>query len=289
MTRILVTGATGFVGKHLVPKLIALRHDVIEVNSQSGDIAAAATWLKFPQAEVLIHLAGKTFVPDSWADPAGFIKCNLLGTIAALDYCKASSARLVFLSSYLYGNPHKLPIPETSPLVANNPYALSKKLAEDACHFYAGKFGVSITILRPFNVYGPGQQDHFLIPSIIRQINTSNAIQVNDLVPRRDYVYISDLVDVIVKAINLQKGISIFNVGSGVSYSVAEVVQIIQELKNTSMPVMSREGRRKSEVMDTVADITLVSQVLGWAPRWTLLEGIRETILNQENGTAKAN
>src|SRR5262245_55609000 len=166
MSRILVTGATGFIGRHLVPQLSASGHHVVQANSQSGNVTLQSTWSRFPKVEVVIHLAGKSFVPDSWADPAAFIECNLLGTVRALDYCRANNARLIFLSSYLYGNPETLPVSETSKLVAANPYALSKKLSEEICHFYASKFDISIVILRPFNVYGPGQQDYFLIPSL---------------------------------------------------------------------------------------------------------------------------
>lgn len=286
MARILVTGATGFVGKHLVPQLSAIGHDIIEANSQSGDVAAGSTWSRFPSVEVVIHLAGKSFVPDSWVDPGAFINCNLLGTVAALNYCKANNARLIFLSSYLYGNPQTLPIPETARLVATNPYALSKKLSEEVCHFYACKFGLDIVILRPFNVYGSGQRGYFLIPSIIRQASAGEVIRVKDLEPRRDYVFINDLVDVIAKAVDLRNGINVLNVGSGVSNSVAELIQIIQDLKQTHLRVSSSEERRKDEVMNTVADITRVNRALGWAPKWTLIEGIRAMLLEEENGPA---
>jgi len=278
MTKILVTGATGFIGKHLLPRLLAVGHDVIEANSQTGDIATESTWLKFPQTEVVIHLAGKTFVPESWADPPLFIKCNLLGTVAALNYCKKNNARLIFLSSYLYGNLKMLPIPETAPLIANNPYSLSKKLAEEVCYFYSDKFDINIAVLRPFNVYGLGQREYFLIPSIIRQVNSGNVIQVKDLEPRRDYIYIKDLVDVIVRTVDLKHGYYVFNVGSGASHSVAEIIQIIQKLKNTRLQVRSSEEKRKNEIMNTVADITLIKKALGWTPKWTIAQGMKNML-----------
>src|SRR5437667_12862276 len=112
MTRILVTGATGFIGKHLVPALSSGGHDVVAADSRSWNVTLGSTWSRFPKVEVVVHLAGKSFVPDSWVAPAAFIECNLLGTVAALDYCKANNARLIFLSSYLYGSPEVLPIPE---------------------------------------------------------------------------------------------------------------------------------------------------------------------------------
>jgi nucleoside-diphosphate-sugar epimerase len=286
MPRILVTGATGFVGKHLIPALYSAGHDVLAMNSQSGNVTLNTTWSNYPSVEVVIHLAAKSFVPDSWAAPASFIDCNLLGTIAALDYCRANNARLIFLSSYLYGSPEVLPIPETAKLVATNPYALSKKLSEEACQFYAAKFGINIVILRPFNVYGPGQRDDFLIPSIIRQANEGESVRVKDLEPRRDYVFIDDLIDVIVKSVELRTGVHVLNVGSGVSHSVAELIEIIQDAKGTDLPVFSSNERRQDEVMDTIADIANAQRLLNWTPKWALADGIREILIEKRAGLA---
>lgn len=287
MSRVLVTGATGFIGKHLVARLVTTGYSVITVTSQSGDMAAAYTWATLPKAETVIHLAAKTFVPDSWANPAAFIGCNLLGTVGALDYCKANQAKLIFLSSYLYGNPKTVPIPETACLIAANPYALSKKLAEEACEFYATKFGMSIIILRPFNVYGPGQAGHFLIPSIVNQARLNDAIRVKDLAPRRDYVFIGDLVEAIVKAVEQGEGFNILNIGSGVSHSVAEVIKIIQDLQGTDLPVHSSNERRQDEVMETVADITRATQVLGWSPKYGIVEGLKEVLITEAKTTTE--
>lgn len=274
MTNVIVTGASGFIGRHLVPQLRQSGYRVIEMDSRDGDVADEATWKRLEPAAVVVHLAGKTFVPDSWSDPPQFISCNLLGTVQALDYCREHGARLVFLSSYLYGNPIELPINEGAPLVANNPYALSKKLAEEACRFYSEAFGVSVTVLRPFNVYGPGQSENFLIPWIIRQVNGSTAINVKDLEPKRDYIYVTDLVAAIVKAVATPSSLQVINIGTGVSHSVEELVRIVQEVKGTDLPVISGGERRKDEVMDTVADIREAGRLLGWAPEVSLLEGI---------------
>ena len=277
MTRIILTGASGFIGKHLAPALRKSGHEVFEASSRSGDIAERSTWIKFPKAELVINLAGKTYVPDSWSDPTSFLKCNLLGTIEALNYCKTHNARLIFLSSYLYGNPKSLPILETAALHATNPYALSKKLAEEACQFYYDSFGINVTILRPFNVYGPGQPAFFLIPSIIHQAHGETEIKVQDLEPKRDYIFISDLIDAILKATKPLKGINIFNIGSGKSYSVADVIHIIQKIKQTNLKVFSYTRRRTNEVMDTVADTTHAYKIIGWQPIIDLETGLRIT------------
>ena len=280
MTRIIVTGSSGFVGKHLVKKLKNIGFDVIEVTRKYGEITEAITWNSLPKADVVVHLAAKSFVPDSWTNISDFFSCNLGGTIEALNYCKSRNSKLVYVSSYLYGNPKKLPIKESDELSVNNPYALTKKMAEAACNFYAENMGVPVTILRPFNVYGVGQSDQFLIPSLIKQITTQYEIHVKDIVPKRDYVYIEDLTSAIAKAINYQTSFDIFNIGSGVSHSVKDLIDIIQHTAGTSHPVYSQSSRRKNEIMDTIADISHAKKFLNWEPLWSLSEGIKDT-LNQ--------
>ena len=184
----------------------------------------------------------------------------------------------MFLSSYLYGNPESLPIRETAPIITPNPYALSKKLAEDVCRFYSSSFGLSIAILRPFNVFGPGQSDRFIIPSIIRQVLGGREVKVEDLEPRRDYIYVRDLVLAIRKALSSNAPLSICNIGSGESYSVAEIIQMIQDALGSHLPVHSGNSRRKDEIMNTIADVSAAAKLFGWAPKWSFAQGIRETI-----------
>jgi nucleoside-diphosphate-sugar epimerase len=278
MAKVLVTGARGFVGAHLVPILQADGHKVIGVNREAGDVSDDATWAHFPKADIVVHLAGKTFVPDSWNDPSSFLRSNLLGTVGALNYCRAHGSQLVFLSSYLYGNSPTLPIAESAQLVATNPYALSKKLSEEACVFYVQSFGVDVAILRPFNVYGPGQPDHFLIPSIVRQLNGGESIHVMDLEPKRDYVYVSDLADAIALVIKQPRRFLVLNIGTGESHSVAELINTLQRLKHTDLPVTSARERRPDEILDCRADISAAQREIGWSPRVTLDEGLRRIL-----------
>jgi nucleoside-diphosphate-sugar epimerase len=281
MNRIIVTGAEGFVGKHLVKKLIDTGYQVIEVPRSYGDITKASTWNRLPQADVVIHLAAKSFIPDSWTNISEFMSCNLGGTIEALNYCKLWNSKLIYLSSYLYGNPKNLPIKEGDELSVNNPYALTKKLAEESCQFYAENFSVPVTILRPFNVYGVGQSDHFIIPSLIKQVATQSDIHVKDLVPKRDYLYIEDLISAITKAITYQSNFDVFNIGSGVSHSVKNLIDLIQHSAGTNHPVYSESSRRKNEIMDTIADISFAKELLHWQPLWSLKDGINQMINNK--------
>lgn len=274
MASVLVTGARGFIGAHLLPVLEAAGHAVVGLGREAGDVADAATWVRLARHDVVVHLAARSFVPDSWKNPAAFLRNNLLGSVGALNYCRTHTSRLIFLSSYLYGNPATLPIAESAPLVATNPYALSKKLCEEACAFYARGFGTDVTILRPFNVYGPGQPEHFLIPSIVRQLSEGNAIRVMDLEPKRDYVYVGDLAEAVALAIARPSRFSVLNIGTGQSHSVAEVIDTLQRLKRTALPVTSTAERRPDEILDCRADITAARSTLGWAPRVTLEEGL---------------
>jgi GDP-4-dehydro-6-deoxy-D-mannose reductase len=279
VAEILVTGASGFVGTHLIPRLRDAGHRVITVTRTAGDVEESSTWEALPAAEVVIHLAARASVPESWQEPELYIRSNLLGTLCALHYCRTREARLVFTSSYMYGAPETLPISESAPLIARNPYALSKKLAEEACRFYAESFGVDVTVLRPFNVYGRGQSESFLVPSIVRQMRAGGEIRVKDLAPRRDYVYVRDVVDGILAAAEGGKhGFRALNIASGTSYSVGELVNTIQEVGGSDLPVVSEEERRKDEIMDTVADVGEAKRQLGWAPRFSLREGIEDML-----------
>ncbi len=281
MTKVLVTGANGFIGKQLVDALVQLDLAVISYTHDDGDIAEEDTWKKLPVVDYVFHLAGRSFVPDSWNDPAGFIQTNVNGTGLALDYCKLHGARLIFLSAYLYGVPTQLPISEAEPVSPNNPYALSKHLAEKLCKFYSSYWKVPVTIIRPFNVFGSGQRSEFLIPKIINQVRNSDEICVMDLEPKRDYIYVKDLVNALVKTINLNDGFNFFNIGSGKSYSVRELIDIIQRAARTDLPIRSEYISREQEIPDVRADITRANNQLGWVPKFTFADGIHE-ILHSE-------
>lgn len=278
MAEVLVTGASGFIGSWLVPLLIEGGHRVTAVDETAGDVADESTWDSFPRAEVVVHLAARSFAPDSWAEPSRFLRDNLLGVQGALEYCRGHGARLVFPSTYLYGRPVRLPVAESAEVVASSPYALSKKLGEDVCEFYARHFGVDVTILRPFNVYGPGQSDHFLIPFVVGQLKAGSSIRVKDLDPKRDYVYVTDLVEAIRRVVERPAGFRVLNVGSGESHSVAEIIEILQRLAGTSLPVVSAGERRPAEVMDCRADISAARRELGWAPVVPLEDGLRRVL-----------
>jgi UDP-glucose 4-epimerase len=274
---ILVTGATGFLGRHLVVALESQGYTVRQHSSADGDIAREP--LSMEGVSRIFHLAAKSFVPDSWLNPQAFYETNVMGTVNVLEHCRHNQAALTFISSYVYGQPQRLPIAETHPLAAANPYAHTKILAEDTARFYEERFGLDLVIVRPFNIYGPGQTGPFLIPSIVRQVldPTVKEIRVQDLRPRRDYIYIADAIDLLVGTLRPgTKGV--FNLGSGRSANVAEIVELANRAAGTGKPVVSAGVERPGEIMDVVADTSRAAAHLDWRPKTPLAEGIAAVV-----------
>ena len=273
--RVLVTGGSGFVGRRFVR---SLRGDGTEVYAPDRSILdVAAGSLPELSADWVIHLAGRTYVPASWSDPADFYRVNVQGTVNVLEYCHRSQAKLIYISGYCYGIPETLPISEAAPLKPNNPYAFSKSAAEQACRFFFEYLQTSVMIVRPFNVYGPGQSPDFLIPRIVEQAidPAITAFVVEDNEPRRDYVHVDDVIGAIESLRRNPRPGATFNVGSGESYSVAEVAEIVCKAADVDKPVVSRNNRRVNEIPDVIADITAIRDAIGWSPSVALPAGLR--------------
>lgn len=274
---ILVTGATGFLGRRLVAALESRGFTVRRHSSADGDIASCT--LPMEGVGRVFHLAGKSYVPDSWQDPRGFYQANVMGAVNVLEHCRRHQAALTLISSYVYGPPQHLPIAENHPLTAYNPYAHTKVLAEDAARFYEQHFGLSLVIVRPFNLYGPGQRSSFLIPSIVRQMMDSSVdvVRVQDLRPKRDYLYLDDAVSMLLATLRAGNR-GIFNLGSGRSNSVAEVIELVSNAAGIRKPVVSADVQRPEEIMDVVADISRATAELGWRPSTSMPDGIAAVV-----------
>lgn len=279
---VIITGAGGFIGKALFKRLVANGYQVLPLSRADGDVSDPLTWEKLPVAKVLVHLAAQTFVPDSWKNPGEFIKNNVLASQLAVNWCHENNAQMIFSSAYIYGIPKCLPICESDLARPNNPYALSKFLAEQCCEFASSYLGVNVVILRLFNIYGPGQDDKFLIPALVKQLSNSE-IRVMDLTPRRDYVYLTDVVEAFVLAINAPPGLHKLNIGSGKSNSVAEIIAALQSAAGTSLPVVSAGQARPNEIPDVVADNTEATNMLGWSPKYDLTAGVHAMLNSEES------
>jgi nucleoside-diphosphate-sugar epimerase len=274
---ILVTGASGFVGKHLVKALCDCGEKVITHSGRDGDLAHSE-----PQASGIrhvFHLAARTYVPDSWSEPRAFYETNVLGTVNVLEFCRKHGCSMTLLSAYAYGRPQQLPTTEDHPLAALNPYSDSKIVAEHIAQFYQTSLGVPVTIVRPFNLYGPGQAEHFLVPKLIVQALDPDEVEVSveDDRPKRDYIFVGDLVDLLVAIVDRTTG-GIFNAGSGASLSVREMAERIIKMAGTGKSLVSRGRERQGELADTVADITRARRELNWSPQVSLEEGLQRTI-----------
>jgi nucleoside-diphosphate-sugar epimerase len=278
---VLVTGAGGFVGRRLVAALRERGDCVHEFSLEQGDLASAQ--LDYPGVRRVYHLAARMFVPESWRTPRPFFDANVAGTWTVLEFCRRQNASLLMVSSYVYGKPRALPLGEEHPVQAFNPYGLTKLLAEESAAFYRDAFHVPVSIVRPFNIYGPGQADSFLIPMLIRQAldRARDAYEVADSEPRRDQLYVDDLISLLIAAADRPGGV--YNAGSGESVNIADLAALINDLLGIRKPLRSRGERRPDEVMDVVADIARAERELRWRPKISLREGLAETIASMRS------
>jgi nucleoside-diphosphate-sugar epimerase len=280
--KILITGQSGFIGKHLTNAIKKTGHEIISADLSNGiDICDFNQLESLERPELIIHLANLSFVPASFVNPAEFYRVNYISTLNVLELCRKFKIGLIYFSSYIYGRPEYQPIDEKHPIKAFNPYAQTKVLCESLCEGYNRDFGINITIFRPFNIYGPGQNPDFLIPQMITQALKEQKISVKNDQPKRDYIHIFDVVSAITKAVNKQKNdgkLAIYNLGTGNSHSVKEVAYMIME--NIHVPIVYEcSGEtRPNEVMDTIADISLIYNELNWIPKISLNEGISAMI-----------
>jgi len=264
---ILVTGSTGFIGKPLV-RCLEQRGDTVHhfARSLGNDILDKSAFNTFlgKRIDTVFHLAGLTFVPNSWSNPAEFYAVNSLGTQRVLEYCRSVNAHMIYISAYVYGVPQYLPIDEGHPIAPNNPYSHSKWLGEELCRFYAANMGVNATILRGFNLYGPGQDKRFLLPKIIFQAKEGKEIVVENDTPRRDYLHVDDFVVACILAMQTPDQFRIFNVGSGYSLSVREIIEAVVQAAGNSVGWRCTGEVRQNEIPDTVADCRAIRSELGW-------------------------
>lgn len=287
--KVLVTGATGFIGKHLIHELEhqGINHVVfqgdIQKNIQEWGGMQDGTYSDVTHC---VHLAAKTYVPDSWKNASAFYQVNCMGTVNVLELCKRTGAKLIYLSTCVYDQ-SDIPIKEEFTLSTKNPYAHSKRIGEDLCTFYKNEMGVDVIIMRLFNIYGTGQRKEFLISKLVNQVLRGEKIEVANLLPRRDYVHIDDLIKAILAAIHSGIRFGIYNVGTGISYSVQEVIQILCELIGMDQEVVNLNITRSNEQYNVIADISKIEQDLGWRPEISLREGLEKMIRGRsgENGS----
>ena len=284
--RIIISGSEGFLGRHLCENLMCSDLSgggykiVRKIDVANGDdLCDPNTVAELPSFDCFIHLANILYVPDSYLNPERYYRVNYLSTLNAIEACRKNKAQLIYLSSYIYGSPQYLPVDENHPVNPFNPYAQTKVICEKLCEGYHRDFGVPVTVLRPFNIYGAGQKGKLLIPEIVSQIGEGKTtIQLKDPTPRRDFVNVKDVCEAIKACIGTEHGYSVYNICSGRSVSVRELTEIINKQLNNKITFEFAESDRPSEVDETRGSYAKIQQSLGWKPKVDIEQGLREIL-----------
>lgn len=281
--RIAVAGSEGFVGKNVCALLKEHGHTIYPIDITSGlDLCDASIIDKVQQIDCFIHLANLVYVPASYEDPAKYYRVNYLTTLNALEICRKWNAKLIYISSYIYGPPQYLPVDEAHPVCPFNPYAQTKLICEKLCEGYQRDFGVKISIIRPFNLYGVGQKGKLLIPEIFTQIKEGKKqIQLKAASPRRDYINVVDVARAIVLCAEKECPIGPYNVCSGESVSVREITDTINRYMKEKVEFLFSASDRPNEVDETRGSYDNL-KALGWEPSISFEEGIK-AIVESEN------
>jgi NAD dependent epimerase/dehydratase len=306
---VLVTGAGGFIGSHLTERLVRDGHQVrvfVRYNGRDNrgnldDLPRAIQDtiefergdLKDPHAvrkavdgrEWIFHLGALIAIPYSYQNPYDVVQTNVLGTSHVLDACRASSVleRLVLTStSEVYGTAMTVPIDEGHPLQGQSPYAATKIAADALGESYYRAFGLPVTILRPFNTFGPRQSARAIIPAIISQALSRDVVKLGRLDPRRDLTFVKDTVSGFVAIAGCEAALGrAVNIGRGEDISIGALVETIGRLLGRSLTVETDRDRVRpaaSEVERLLAGTALAQSLWGWKPQYTLEEGLDETI-----------
>lgn len=290
MKRVIVTGHTGFIGSALVASLNRLGGFEVEgVSQRFGiDLDKPGALDGLSGADAVVNLAASVGPRRGWSDPYGTYRNNFLTVLGVLQFAAKHHMPVIQMSSYVYGQPQYLPVDEMHPVCCTGPYAESKRIGEILCESFHRDFNIPVAMLRVFNVYGPGQTGESLVSHIVQQALEGREIVVRDLEPRRDYLYIDDLVSAIVAVINAgHSGSGFFNIGAGVSHSVSEVIDLVQSVAGTKLSVRCTGDRLQNEIPDCFADSSLFRQRFTWRPVVGFHEGIRKTIAQWDRRNEK--
>jgi len=300
--KVLVTGATGFIGSHLIPRLVEREHEVYsleryvtgryilgqrrEVKTVFGDLKEYFTVKRIThdvQPDVVIHLAAVSPVAYSYDHPHEVIETNLLGTVNLAESCLREVPhfkQFLFAStSETYGNGPS-PKTEGTPQNPNSPYAVSKVACEKYLLYMRDAFSFPVTILRNFNTYGRKDNTHFVVERTIVQMLQGETVRLGDPTPVRDFEYVDDHVNSFLTCLGKQesKG-EIFNFCTRRETSIKHLVELIGELIGFGSEIIwNTIPARPLDIKELVGDYSKAKRLLGWEPKFTLEEGLRLTI-----------
>jgi UDP-glucose 4-epimerase len=293
---VLITGGAGFIGSHLAERLVKEGYKVILLdNLLRGNMGNLSRILKAVQfvkgdvrnyelmdgiireADFVIHLAALSRVMPSIENPQLCFENNVKGTEIVARLCSKYNRKLIFSSSReVYGTAKYLPVDESHPLNPENPYGASKVAAEDIIRAYSKCYGLSYIILRLTNVYGPRDFDR-VIPTFIEKSAKNENLIVYGEEKLIDFIYISDVVEAFIKALNTNETALTLNIGSGVGTKILELAKLIRDMVGSRGEIIIKKAR-KGEVERFVSDIKKAREVLRWGPKITLKDGIKELL-----------
>jgi NAD dependent epimerase/dehydratase len=318
--KVLVTGAGGFIGSHLVDELLTRGADVtafVHYNSRndwgmlegryekktphlriiSGDVMDSVFVKKaVSDMNIVFHLAALIGIPYSYAAPESYFNTNVKGTLNVMQAClDAHVDRVVHTStSEVYGTAQYTPINEKHPVQGQSPYSASKIGADKIAESYYCSFGLPVTTIRPFNTFGPRQSTRAVIPTIITQALTSDIIRLGSLTPVRDLTFVTDTVQGFIKFAESDKTVGkTINTGSGRGVTIGELANHIIGRVNPKASIVCEKERirpEKSEVMQLLCDNRCAKKLAGWEPAYTLEQGLSLTIdwIKEHMGSYKA-
>lgn len=304
--KILVTGAEGFIGSHLVEALVAQGRDVramalynsfgrygwldtlpektrSKIELVMGDVRDPFSVREAMKGcDAVMHLAALIAIPYSYVAPTSYVDTNVSGTLNVVQAARdLGIAKVVHTStSEVYGSAQMVPIPESHPLVGQSPYSASKIGADQMAYSYFCAFGTPVAIARPFNTFGPRQSLRAVIPTIILQaLSDAPDLKLGALRPTRDFNYVADTVAGMIAILDSDKSIGeTINIGSGYEISVADTVTLIGEITGKKLVVKTEEARLRpdaSEVERLCCDNSKITSLLGWKPKLTGAAGLR--------------
>jgi dTDP-glucose 4,6-dehydratase len=304
--RVLVTGAGGFIGSHLVERLVGLGARVralVRYNSAGswgwldespcrndlevilGDICdAGCVRQAVAGKELVLHLAALIGIPYSYQAPASYVRVNIEGLLNVLEAARAEGiSRVVHTStSEVYGTAQRTPIDESHPLRGQSPYSASKIGADKLAEAYACSFAVPVTILRPFNTYGPRQSLRAVTPTIIAQCLAGEVVRLGNLEATRDLTYVADTVEGFLRIAACDTAIGqAVHLGTGREISIGDLARLIARLAGADVRIEAcaeRQRPRLSEVERLVADNGRARRLMDWSPQTSLEEGLARTI-----------
>ncbi|EAU75547.1 NAD-dependent 4,6-dehydratase LegB [Synechococcus sp. RS9916] len=306
MTKVLVTGADGFIGSHLTEKLLSEGYDVRafclynsngswgwldslphEVKSNLdvvlGDIRdPLCVRSAMKNCDVVYHLAALIAIPYSYIAPSSYVDTNIHGTLNVLQAARELNvSRVVHTStSETYGTAQYVPIDEKHPQVGQSPYAASKIGADQIALSYWRSFETPVSVLRPFNTYGPRQSSRAVIPTIITQIASGNhQLRLGSLSPTRDFNFVEDTCNAFLSVASCDTSLGqVLNSASSFEVSIGETVNMIANIMGSDVEIIEDTSRlrpKDSEVNRLFGDNTLLRSLTGWQPSYSGLEGFR--------------